>query len=868
MKAQPPHKAIQFLRWFCRADYIEEIEGDLTESFGKQFDQSNRRANLIFFCWVLRYFRPAFLKSFQYPLIMNFGLIKHDFIITSRTLWQNKTTFFINLIGLSTGLACAFLIYLWVQDESQMDKFHANDAHLYQVMRDIGRNGETQIVDWAPGPLAEAIRNEIPGIKYATAYKTHPILGGGIVFEDQSVRAIPMYADQSFLDVFSYPLLHGDKRKVLADKYAALISEELAVRLFGTTAQAIGKVVSWNKKLGDIYDINHPLTIKGVFQRLPANSTVAFDVILNLDFYIEYNPGLPLWTNDQATAAIVLEPGVNLAHLEAQISQVSNSHTEYERKFVLKQYSSLYLYNQFGEGGQRGGRITYVWLFSIIALLILLIAGINYMNLSTARASIRLKEIAVKKTLGASQKSLIFQFVKESLLIASIALLLAIGLIVFFLPFFNQITGKEITLDWDLRLLATFTGIALFTGLLSSTYPALYLSSFRPIQIFRNKLSLSGGETWIRKGLVVFQFTISTFFIVAVLVIYQQMSYVNTKNLGFEKDHILRINVEGALVEKVDPFLREVRKLPKIVQASSSNHVLFGGMNWTTGIDWDGRAEGERIRINPIVCNHYFVETYDLQIKKGRSFSPEYGTDTAKVILNEAAVKAMGLENPLGQSLTFWGSKVSVVGVAEDFHFESLYKQVGPCIIKLAGNKDEFNSYIWIKIRGGEEKAAIESVKQLYAEFNPGYTFEYGFVDETYAALYASENRVAALSKYFSILAILISCLGLFGLVEFTSERRNKEISIRKILGASEWSIVRLLSLDFSKMIILSIVIAVPISYWIAQRWLESFAYKIELAWWFFGASAFSALLIAWLTVAVQTLKAARTNPVQSIRNQ
>ncbi|MEL6593071.1 MAG: FtsX-like permease family protein, partial [Bacteroidota bacterium] len=619
---------------------------------------------------------------------------------------------------------------------------------------------------------------------------------------------------------------------------------------------------------GNIFDMGRPLTITGVFQNLPANSTTDFDVILNLDFYIEHNPGVPLWTNDQATAAIVLEKGIDVENLAIQITELSNSHTQFERKFVLKKHSSLYLYNQYDEGEKAGGRITYIWLFSIIAILILLIASINYMNLSTAKASLRLKEIAVKKTLGASQKSLILQFVKESLLISFLALIIAIGLIVILLPFFNQLTGKEITLDWNLKLLVAFIGISFFTGLLSSTYPALYLSSFRPIQIFRNKLSLSGGETWIRKGLVVFQFSVSTFFIVAVLVIYQQMTYVHTKNLGFEKDHILSLNIEGALVDKVEPFLEEVRKLPNVAQASSSNHVLVGAMNWTTGMDWEGRAEDERIRINPIVCNHHFVETYDIRIKEGRSFSPEFGADTAKVILNEAAVKAMGLENPIGQSLMFWGNKVSVVGIAEDFHFESLYKEVGPCIIKLAGKQEEFKSYIWVKMRGGEEKAAIESVKQLYAKFNPGYTFEYGFVDETYAALYESENRVAALSKYFAILAILISCLGLFGLVAFTSERRHKEIGIRKVLGASEWSIVRLLSIDFSKMVMLSIFIAIPVSYILAQNWLASFAYKIDLTWWFFVASAVSALLIAWLTVAVQTLKAARTNPVKSIRSE
>ncbi|MEM8891447.1 MAG: FtsX-like permease family protein [Bacteroidota bacterium] len=866
----PPEWVLHFFRWFCHPDFVEDIEGDLLERFAGFVEvMEPRNARIRFFIEVVLLFRWGLIRPLRRNyFFIPYAMFKHNLIISYRNFLRSKTTFFIHLIGLSTGLASAFLIYLWVQDEIGMDKFHEHDEQLYQVMREARILGEAQLVEWAPGPLVEAIKTEIPGIKYATSYKTHPALLGGIGVGDQHIRAVPLYADQSYLEVFSFPLLHGNKSQVLKDKYAAVISEDLALQIYGETEEAIGKIISWEKNHLDQFARSRPLVVSGVFKSLPENSTETFDVILNIELYIEHNPGVKLWTNDQATAAVVLEKGINIDNLETKISQLSNTHTDFERTFVLKRYSSKYLYNQYDQGIEAGGRIIYVWLFSIIAILVLLVACINFMNLSTAKASNRLKEIALKKTLGANRKSLILQFISESLFISFFALIVALGLVVFLLPFFNEITGKQISFDLSLTLMGAFLAITTFTGFISSIYPALYLSALKPIQILSGKFRLPGKEIWTRKGLVVFQFSVSIFFIVSVQIIYQQISFVNTQNLGFDKDHILSLKIEGVLRDKTEPFLTEVRKLPEVVQASSSSHVLVGASNWTGGIDWEGREEDEALIINPIVCNHYFVETYDIQIKEGRSFSPEYGTDSSKVILNETAIKSMRLEDPVGQLITFWGNQVEIIGVVEDFHFESLYKQVGPCIIKLAGKRDDFRSYIWIKMRGGQEKEAIESIKHLYTEFNPGFTFEYGFIDETYQALYESENRVFALSKYFAILAILISCLGLFGLTAFTSEQRTKEIGIRKILGASVWNIVRLLSLDFSKMVLLSILISMPISYYFARRWLENFAYKIDLAWWFFATSALSALLIACLTVSFQTIRAARAKPVNSLRSE
>ncbi len=767
---------------------------------------------------------------------------------------------------MSTGLTCTLLIFLWVQDELSTDKFHENDAHLYQLMRKLHTPTGISVGDWVPGPLAESIREALPEVTSITCYKTHITYEGNVRVNDEHLKAIPMYADRYYLQLFNFPLLHGDKTKVLSDKYAAVISEDLAIKLFKTTEVAMGKVIQWEQKAGDNYDMTKQLTVTGVFENLPANSTEQFDVLMNLDFYIEHNPGMMLWSNDQGTTALALRPGTALPVLEEKINRLCNENTDWERQFMLQRYSSKYLHGNYENGVPSGGRITYVWGFSGVAILILIIASINFMNLATAKASIRVKEIGVKKTLGAARQSLIYQFVLESLVMSSLALLAALLLVFLLLPFFNEITNKQISLRLDLSLIASFLGISMITGLLSSTYPALYLSGFKPIEVLKGKLNLSFGELWTRNGLVVFQFAISFLLIVSILVVYQQMNYVTTKNLGLDREHILSIKQQGMSNDRVDVFLSEVRQLPTVVQAANSNYTLFGAENRTGGIDWEGRPENLPMIINPIITNYYFIETFGIQIKEGRSFSPEFGADSLKVILNETAVKKMGLENPIGQTLRFWGDDVEIVGIARDFHTHSFYKPVEPCIIKKFGSQDNYGNHIWIKIRAGQEKEAISAIEQLYADFNPGYVFDYGFADEDYQALYQSENRVSTLLKYFAILAIVISCLGLLGLTAFIVERRTKEIGIRKILGANSWSVVSLFSKGFIKIVLTGILIATPISYLIAAKWLDGFAYRIDLHWWIFPLVAGITLLIAWLTVGFQTLKAANINPVESLK--
>lgn len=796
-------------------------------------------------------------------------MIKHNLVIAYRSFLRDKSSFLINLLGLSSGLACALLIFLWVRDEMQMDKFHEKDAQLYQVMQRYNTPAGVKVVDWSPGPLAEALKAETPEVEYAARAKMGVGFYDGILtYGEKHLRAAPIYVQEEYLDVFSYPLLHGDKSRALTDKYAVLISEEMALKLFSSTEEAVGKTIEWTKKFGDIVDFSGVFTITGVFKDIPPNSTTKFDVIFPFEFYKEKNPGVMLWSNDQAAAFLILKKGADIEALDKKITALVQSNRENQNAFFLKKYSSSYLYGKYENGLEAGGRIEYVWLFSVIAFLILIIAAINFMNLSTAKASMRIKEIGVKKTLGANRKNLLFQFVSEYALLSLIALLLAGVLISLFLPQFNQITGKRLALSMHLDLLLSFLAIGLGTGLISSIYPALYLSGFKPAQVLKGKLKASFGETWIRKGLVVFQFAVSVVLMVSVLVIYRQMNFVHHKNLGYDRDNIIRIKNEGPLEEKIETFLAELKKIPQVVNAANSNIKLIGSENFTSGIRWKEQEPDERMLINVFTTNYDFLETYGIKIKEGRSFSRVYGTDTLKVVLNEAAVNGMGLKNPVGQIINFWGEDVEIVGITEDFQYQSLYHEVQPCIFRLFRASDNYGYEIWVKIQAGKNKEAIDKIASLYETFNPGFEFEFRFLDEEYQAMYESENRIAALSKYFALLAIIISCLGLFGLAAFTAERRTKEIGIRKVLGSSVWGVVRLLSTDFIKMVLIAIVIALPLSFLIARRWLEDFAYKIDLQWTFFAGAAVLTLLIAWLTVVFQTLKAARVNPVLCLKEE
>ena len=870
MKKAPPAFALRFLRWFCREDFIDEIEGDLIEIFEDQSSHSPGSAQRSFIWQVLLHFRPDYIKSFKTRELINSAMFRHNLLISYRSMLRHKRSFFINLLGLSTGLACALLIFLWVQDEMKMDKFHENDQQLYQVFQKYPWPDGIKVQDWTPGPLAQAMKESLPEVAFAVSVKESPHwLDGILSYQDEYMRLTPKYVEKDYLKIFTFPLIAGDEGNLFENKFSVVISEEVASRLFNSPQEAIGKTIQWEKKVANIVDYSNNFTISGVLKSIPKHSTVQFDLLFSYDLFSSMEPNINLWANDQAATFVMLNSGANVEVLNQKITKLIEEKRGGDHPgFLLKQFSSNYLYDRYENGVQKGGRIEYVWLFAIIAILILMIAIINFMNLSTARASIRLKEIGVKKTMGASKWKIATRFITESMLLSFFAFLIATFLVSLILPQFNLLTGKDLSLYETPKVIWWFVGISFMTGLIASLYPAFYLAGIDAIRSLKGNLKANMREILVRKGLVVFQFAISVIFILSVLVIYSQIKYILSKDVGYDRTNLIVIKKEGALEGKLPYFLSEVRNLPGVFHATNSNTSIVDIENFTSGIDWDGRLEDELMRINVFNVNFDFLETFEIKLEEGRSFSQKYGGDTMTVILNKAAVERMGIEAPIGKMITFWRDNVQIIGVTEDFHYQSLYHEVKPCIFRLFRSGENFGDHIWVKIKEGQAQEAIAGIEELYADVNPGYPFSYTYLEDEYNTVYASESRVAMLAKYFTGLAIIISALGLLGLAGFSAERRTKEIGIRKVLGSSAWEIVSLLSKDFIKMVLLAIMIGLPVAYLILDNWLANFAYKIELSVWYFILAAFLTIFIAWSIVGIQSFKASRLDPVLSLKNE
>ncbi len=790
-------------------------------------------------------------------------MLRHTFLLIYRNFRRFRSTFYINLVGLSSGLACALLIFLWVNDELSVDKFHDRDAQLYQVMENQNQADGITTQTNTPGLLAESLAEDMPEVEYAAAVAPAEWFGSfTLSVVEKNVKAPGQFAGKDFFTMFSYHLVQGEESQVLAAKNAIVISEALAQRLFGTTENVVGRTLDWH-----ILQFTQPAIISGVFANIPANSTVQPDFVLSFEAFKELNPDVLSWGNNGPHTFVVLREDTDIAAFDEKIEHYLNGKYQEDdyRTLFARPYSDGYLYGTYENGVQAGGRIEYVRLFSIIALFILVIACINFMNLSTAKASRRVKEVGIKKAVGASRSTLITQYLSESFLMAFLSLLTAIVLVGLLLPQFNVIINKQLSLEFTVPLTLSFLGITLLTGLLAGSYPALYLSGFNPVAVLKGKLNSSVGELWARKGLVVFQFALSVILIVSVWVVYRQIEFVQNRSLGFEKEHLISVPLEGRAAVNVTTFLEELERVPGVVSAASMQQSVIGNLSSTVGLDWEGKDPDKVVQFQNFSVSHDLIETIGLEMTDGRSFSRDFSTDTSAIILNETAIQLMGIDQPIGVTVNLWGEDRQIIGVVKDFHYESLHKPVKPVFFKL--NNSGMMTTI-ARLKAGKERETLAQLQDFYGTFNPGYSFDYQFVDADYQALYAAEQRVSTLSKYFAGLAILISCLGLFGLAAFTAERRLKEIGIRKILGASNFGIVRLLSGDFTKMVLVAIALALPISYLVARWWLEGFAFSIALQWWYFVGAGGVALLVAWFTVGLQTVKAARVNPADCLRDE
>ena len=802
-------------------------------------------------------------------------MLKNYFKFAWRNLIKDRQFTFLNLMGLASGLACTLLIYLWVSDELSVDKFNKNDNRLYEVLKKrTDGNGAIDVGENTQGMLARSMAKEFPQLEFTTCLRKERDQGV-LSFNDKRIKAKPAFADKDFFNVFSYQFVSGNKRNALSDISGILLSDKAALKLFNTT-NVTGKTIRWDFK--NNVDFSNVYKIAGVFKALPSNATDQFDVLFSFDLYAQKHVGgmgdVTFWGSNMVSTYVVLKPGTNADAFNNKIkdftkakikSLYANSELDkYEGDLFIQKYSDRYLYNNFVNGVQTGGRIEYVKLFSIIAIFILIIACINFMNLSTAKASRRMKEVGIKKIIGASRSSLVFQYIGESMFMAFTSLLIALLIAVLLLPAFKQITGKEINLQFNAGLIISIISITFITGLIAGSYPALYLSGFKPVSILKGKFNTSSGESWIRKGLVVFQFTISVILIVSVMVVYKQMKLIQTTNLGYNKDNIVRFSNDGDLANNLSAFIREVKNIPGVINASDVDGDLMGHYSHAGGgIDWEGKDPNLHIEYYGNAADDNYFETMNLQMAEGRTFSKSFA-DSSNVIFNQSAIAAMGLKNPVGKTVSLWGEKKQIIGVVKDYHFQSLYNKIGPAFFTFSS----VNPTTVVKIKAGTEQQTIAGIKKLYSKYNSGLDFSYAFLDDDYDALYASEQRVALLSKYFAGIAILISCLGLFGLAAFTAQRRQKEIGIRKVIGASVSNVVSMLSKDFLVLVCIALLIAIPVSWWAANEWLQSFAYRISIGPSVFVITSVAVIVITLLTISFQTIKAAIANPVESLRTE
>ncbi|AMJ67202.1 FtsX-like permease family protein [Hymenobacter sp. PAMC 26628] len=789
-------------------------------------------------------------------------MLPYPLLLLYRNFKRFKSTFFINLIGLSTGLACALLIYLWISDERSFDRYHALDGRLYQVMenRRTAAGIETQLGTMPL--LAEALRREMPEIEFVATTTPVPFFdafslsaAGG-----QHLTGVAKYADPAFFQLFSYPLLVGTPATVLRDKHSIVLSAALATKLFGSPQNSLGKAVKWQM----MTDSTQTSLVAGVFAGVLRNSSEQFDLVLPFASFrerMQVGETIKWDDNGPFNTYLALKEGADPAQFQAKLAGLLKTKSAQAqaqgRTLFVRPFSAAYLHGTYENGVATGGRIAYVRLFALIAGLILVIASINFMNLFTAKASRRVKEVGIRKALGASRAALVGQYLTESVVMALLALVVAVGLVQLVLPQFSALTGKPLALRWEWPLVAASLALALGTGLLAGSYPAFYLSGFQPAAVLKGKLPTRAGDVWTRQGLVVLQFTLSVLFIVAVVVVNAQLAFVQRQPLGYDKAHVIRFEAAGRAARQPAAFLAEVKKLPGVVQASSVvGGFLRGGSGGGGGpeVSWGGR----RVAVNAQLGNYDLVETLGLHLVAGRSFSRQYRADSAVILVNQALVASLGMPDPVGQRLD--GARI--VGVVRDFHLESLHEKIKPYLLRLETQAGT----LYVKLQPNAEQATIARLQQLYAAYNPGFTLDYTFLDTDYQAQYVAERRVAVLARYFAGLAILISALGLLGLAAFTAERRRKEIGIRKALGASELGIVWLLTSSLTWLVVVAIVLALPLSYLLLQRWLEGFAYRVAWQWWYFAAAGMGALLIAWLTVSVQAWRAARRNPVLSLR--
>ncbi|WP_299287251.1 ABC transporter permease [uncultured Mucilaginibacter sp.] len=803
-------------------------------------------------------------------------MFKNYIKIAFRNFWRNKSFSAINILGLSIGISVCFIIMLFVQDELSYDRFNTQADRIVRVVFKANINGGKIFEATVMPPVAQTMKNDYPEVEEATRLREvgkPKVTYANKTFKEESMAL----ADANFFKVFTLPLIKGDVKTALQQTNTVVITQETANRYFGKE-DPIGKILTLNNK--DLYKVT------GVIAAIPTNSHFHFDLFGSMQSLPEAKE--PTWMASNFFTYLLLKDGYDYKKLEAklpgmvekymgpQIAQsMGMSLSQFRTKgnelgFALQPLTDIHLHSQSNYELEPGGDIKYVYIFGAIAIFVLLTACINFINLSTASASKRAKEVGIRKVIGSGKPELVKQFLLESVLLAFMALIVSILCVQLVLPAFNELSGKSLSLGFALKPWAAFIALGLLVGILAGIYPAFFLSSFKPIAIIKGKLGGSTKSFGLRSGLVVFQFFISVSLIVSTLVVYQQMQFIRNKKLGYNKEQLLVLPNSWALGKNERVFKEEMLKDPRILNATVSGYKPAGPTNGNNSLIYPNGKENSMMRTNRFDVDEQYIPTFGMQITAGRNFSKSFPTDSSAVIINEAAANAFGFkDNSIGQNITWIkGDKVQkvsyrVIGVVKDFHFKSLHEAITPLFMVLNPEPG-----LIFKIKTGDVPGLLSTMKQQWEKFNVDEPFTYSFINELYNKTYSAEEKTGRILNIFTMLTILVACLGLFGLAIYTTEQRTKEIGIRKVLGASVASVTTLLSKDFIKLVLVACVIAFPASYFAMQQWLQDFAYRIEIRWWIFALAGLLAVLIALFTISFQAVKAALANPVKSLRSE
>ena len=786
-------------------------------------------------------------------------MLKNYFKVAVRNLLRNKGFSIINISGLAIGMASAILILLWIQNEISYDCFHAKKDRLYEVWSNDVVNNSTRSLVYSPEIMAPVLKKDYPEIEKVSriTWKRDLLFSIG----DKHLQVGGSMVDPDFLTMFNFPLMRGNKETALNNPYSIVLTQKLAHKLFGDE-NPMGKIIRIEK--------NDNFTVTGILKDLPNNTLFDFEYLQSYELATTNKWVDEDWTDIGIRTFVSLKPNASLAVINSKIKNVIPKYSGGRAKTeeFLYPVSKLRLYSQFENGKVVGGRIRIVRIFGIIAIFILLIACINFMNLSTARSEKRAKEVGIRKVAGAQKKSLIGQFLGESVLIACIAGVLAIIIVQLCLPAFNELTKKQLLIDYDnINFWLAAIGFILFTGILAGSYPAFFLSAFKPIFVLKGAFKKVNALVTPRKVLVVLQFTFAIALIICTIVVERQIKYAQSRETGYDKNHLGYVYTQGDIWKNYELIKNELLNSGAAIAVSKTQAPLT--QNWSSGISikWQGKDPNAKIQINRYSEDGGLVKTAGMQLAQGRDIDiKNYPSDSTACLISESAVKVMGFKNPIGQIISDDPVDWHVVGVTKDFILESPYEPIKPFMIK--GPKYDGN-VIHIKLNSKNAIAQnLASAEKIFKQYNPAYPFEFHFIDEEYAQKFSDEQLIGTLASLFALLTIFISCLGLFGLATYIAENRIKEIGVRKVLGATVTNIALLLSKDFVKLVVMAIIIASPVAWFFMNKWLKDYDYRVNISWWIFFAAGSLAILIALITVSFQAIKAAIANPVKSLRTE